>query len=177
MLGDQEERAIQLQAFVPRDIMFRGVVDKRGWSLKSYSVEAGDRPFDVPGFDMGVDLALAALPAPAPDIGRPGLGFLISHQGLGVDYLILAWWSNENELPIRTWVRSSGERWRPAVEGESVCVWDLEVVWEERQAWIGTMMSGRARPDRYLTTVSDRFKPAGGASKPVPLEAEDRCRG
>jgi len=51
-------------------------------------------------------------------------------------------------------VRSrEGEDWRPAIEGEPVCVWDLEVVREGRPVWIATMMSGPARADDYLGHV------------------------
>jgi hypothetical protein len=152
---------MELQSFAPREIRFRGVRSRGGWSLKFFSVVYGGTAFDVKGFEPPVDMALDCLPSPDHEQGRPGLGFLIAHQGRGDSYLILAWWSNENELPIRAWVRREGEDWRPAIEGESVCVWDLEVVWEERQAWIATMMSGPARPDDYLAHVPTRFQEAG----------------
>ena len=152
---------MELQSFAPREIRFRGVRSRGGWSLKFFSVVYGGTAFDVTGFEPPVETALDCLPSPDHEQGRPGLGFLIAHQGRAENYLILAWWSNENELPIRVWVRREGKDWRPAVEGESVCVWDLEVVWEERQAWIATMMSGPARPDDYLAHVPTRFREAG----------------
>jgi hypothetical protein len=133
---------MELQSFAPREIRFRGVRSRGGWSLKFFSVVYGGTAFDVKGFEPPVDMALDCLPSPDHEQGR-------------------AWWSNENELPIRAWVRREGEDWRPAIEGESVCVWDLEVVWEERQAWIATMMSGPARPDDYLAHVPTRFQEAG----------------
>ncbi len=152
---------MELQRFAPRETRFRGIRSRGGWSLKLFSVVYGGAAFDVEDFELPMGMASDGLPGPDPDRGRPGLGFLVAHQGRAENYLILAWWSNENELPIRVWVRREGEEWRPAVDGESVCVWDLEVVWEERQAWIATMMSGPARPEDYLAHVPGRFREAG----------------
>lgn len=152
---------MQLQSFRPREIHFHGVRSRGEWSLKVFSVVYGGIAFDARDFEPPLEMALGGLPRPDLEQGRPGLGFLIAHQGRGDNYLILGWWSNENELPIKAWVRREGEDWRPAIEGESVCVWDLEVVWEERQAWIATMMSGPARPEDYLAHVPTRFREAG----------------
>lgn len=73
--------------------------------------------------------------------GRCGAGFLIEHQGNSLDYLVLGWWDRENELPLRVYVRDAGTPWRAARGGESVCVWDLQVVWAERPAYVGTVMN------------------------------------
>jgi hypothetical protein len=79
------------------------------------------------------------VPAVAP--GRPGLGFAILHRGRTGDYLILCWWDHENELPTRVWVRDESG-WRPA-RSESTCVWDLRVLWWEREAYVATVLAGR----------------------------------
>ncbi len=84
-------------------------------------------------------MAMAELPQPAQIVGRPGLGFLICHQGRTGDYTILCWWDRENELPIRVFVRDD-QGWRPARGSESVCVWDLEVIWHERCAYVESML-------------------------------------
>ena len=82
---------------------------------------------------------------------RPGVGFAISHQGNGADYAVLGWWDNENELPLRVVVRpqTPDGSWRPARDGESVCVWDLEVIWFERQSYVQTLLNGGTVED-YL---------------------------
>jgi len=108
-----------------------------------------------------------ALPEPDEPHGRPGLGFLIAHQGRTGDYVVAAWWDHENELPLRVLVRRGRTgRWRRARRGESFCVWDLEVIWAERRAWIDTMLSpGGAGRDGWLASVDERFRgdrlPAG----------------
>ncbi len=67
--------------------------------------------------------------------------------------MILGWWDNQNELPLRVFVSSDrrNESWRAAEGSESICVWDLEVLWEERQAYIATVLRrGESDIDGYL---------------------------
>ncbi len=154
-----------MQPYAPRAIRFLGVREAGPWRLKTYTVSCGDGAVDLRGFGPAIAFAERALPAPDESRGRPGLGFVIAHQGRTADYLVLGWWDHENELPLRVWVRAPGagaDSWREAREGESVCVWDLEVIWAERQAWVGAMM-GREGPDcaAYLARVEERWRGGG----------------
>jgi len=153
-----------MHPYAPRPIRFEGLARPvKGWTIKRYGIAYGDAPVDWSGFVPALSLAEAALPMPDVESGRPGLGFVIAHQGRTGDYLVLAWWDHENELPLRIWVRRDrAEAWRPAEHGESVCVWDLEVIWAERQAWVEAMMAPPG-PDRhaYLSRV------AGTTTAPV----------
>ena len=46
--------------------------------------------------------------------------------------------------------------WRPAGVNESFCVWDLRVIWWEREAYVGTMLTGRANAlESYLAAVTE----------------------
>lgn len=129
--------------YAPRAVQFCVVAEPRGYRLKQYViVHAG--PFRGDDFIDGLRLAFAELPTPAVTADRPGAGFVIAHQGNGADYVVLGWWDRENELPLRVFVRpqTPDGRWRPARGGESVCVWDLEVIWFERQAYVQTVLGG-----------------------------------
>lgn len=137
--------------YAPRPIRALGTRNSRGFTLKAYAVDGGFAPFDAARFDGGIALAEEALPAPAVAPGRPGVGFLILHQGRG-DYAVLGWWDRENELPLRVFVRHDGEAWRAAQASESVCVWDLEVLWREREAYVRTVLAGGSVDD-YLARV------------------------
>lgn len=126
--------------FAPRAATFHGIVEHAGHRLKGYSVRYGERPVDWEEHHEGIELALAALPESKPMEGRPGLGFLIVHRGRAAEYVVLAWWDRQNELPVKVFVRNEGP-WRPAREGESFCVWDLEIVARERDAYVETVLS------------------------------------
>jgi hypothetical protein len=144
-----------MRPYQPRETVARGPVEHRGWALNAYTIVYGGGSFEPSRFIDGRPMALACLPAPAVTSERLGVGLLIEHQGANVDYLVLGWWDRENELPLRVFVNdpADGEGWRAARGGESVCVWDLEVVWREREAYVATAM-GADQADaraRYLT--------------------------
>ena len=143
------------ECFAPRPTRFLGIHEHAGWRLKMYSVVYGGEELQRKALDEPLAAALRALPVPAVSAERPGVGFLILHQGRGGDYLVLAWWDRENELPLRVFVKSNSEspaHWRTAQGGESVCVCDLEILWREREAYVRTVMSqaGAADVSAYL---------------------------
>lgn len=155
-----------MRPYAPRPICFLNVLVHDGWQLKQYAVSAGreagvaEASADVSAapwaeFAVGRALALSALPSPAKTSERPGTGFLVEHRGRGADYIVLGWWDRENELPIRVVVREQvpHAEWRAARASESVCVWDLQVVGFERDAYVATVLAPDAGPgavDAYL---------------------------
>jgi len=144
-----------VEPYAPRPIAFHGVIGHEGWKLKLYTILYGSAPLREEAFAAGVGMALHALPSPAVIDGRPGVATLLAHQGKTGWYVVLAWWDQDNELPLRVFVHPAGEgSWRPAGERESVCVWDLEVLGFERDAWVRTVMSGQgtAGVPAYLDT-------------------------
>lgn len=134
--GDPGPERNSLRGFAPyedRPIRFAGLREPAGWAIKVYEVWMRAARFEPDRFAQGEAMALRALPdAPAP--GRPGVGFLILHQGRGMDYAVLAWWDRENELPTRVFV-DEGAGWRSAVT-ESFCVWDMQIMNAERDAYV-----------------------------------------
>lgn len=141
------------EPYRPRVSESHGVVSHAGHRLKAYSIRYTDEPFELTAYREGLDLALAQLPPASPEEGRPGLGFVIVHRGRGMDYVVLGWWDRENELPLRVIVRQEGP-WRPARGSESVCVWDLEIIARERDAYVQTVLApgaGADAADAYLS--------------------------
>jgi hypothetical protein len=102
-------------------------------------------------------LATPALPPPDVAAGRPGVGFAILHHGATSDNFILCWWDGQIGLPTRVYV-CGPEGWRPAAGGESFCVWDLRVIWWEREAYVNTVLAGRpGGVDAYLAVVAEGY--------------------
>jgi hypothetical protein len=150
--GDAQGRAVVYQPFTARTIHWNGLFGFGGCQFRSYAVISPERSFDFRAFDVGVMLAMKEVPSADPAAGRPGAGVLIRHQGPTVDYAVVAWWDQQNELPVRVVVRSA-TGWRPANAHESFCVWDLEILWHERNAWLETALRGlpiNVGVERYL---------------------------
>ena len=141
-----------MRPYRPRVIRYHDVHGHAGWRLKQFTISFDGSAVRWDEFAPGFALAEAVLPRPAQTDDRPGVGFLIAHHGRTADYVVLGWWDHENELPLRVFVRTPDEGvWRPAGEHESVCVWDLEVIWAERQAYVDTVLSADGSIEAYLT--------------------------
>lgn len=133
--------------------------EQRGYTLKRYWIDLQSAATPDPAdWSEAIELAVEALP-PIEAAAHAGLGFMILHRGRGADYLVLAWWARENELPLRVIVRypdTDDAKWRPARGEESVCVWDLQVIAHERDAYVATLMSGSEASEMrrcYLGTL------------------------
>ncbi len=139
------------ECFAGRTTRFRGVTRDAGYSIKRYDISLGAQLEDEL-YREGVERVLTLLPQPPVTRDRPGLGLLLRHSGDGVHYIVLAWWDNQNELLTRVLVREEGTPWRDAGGRHSFCVWDLEVIWDERNTYVRHMLSppGGPRPDLYL---------------------------
>jgi hypothetical protein len=131
-----------VQPYAPRRITFLEIRRAGDWQLKHYAIVYGSHLHAAADFDDGIARVLRELPRPATTDARAGVGFLISHRGLTADYVVLAWWDRENELPIRLAVRSKepGAAWRAPQASESICVWDLQVFAFERDAYVATLL-------------------------------------
>ena len=141
--------------FVPRPIHFGGVVQAGAFRLKRFHLHKDGVKFDPSVFDAG--LAAHWLPDDL-DESTPGVGFVIHHQGerrgQAVHYIVLGYWFNRNELCLTTAATADGgATWVIDPTQFSPCVWDLEVVWRERNAYVRHVMSGHPDLDAYLADV------------------------
>lgn len=153
-----------MQPFRARPVRFHGLRHRGGWRLKLYSITHDGAPPELAAFEDGIGMATEALPLPAATGERPGAGFVIAHAGRTMLYVVLGWWDRDNELPLRVWVRpvNGDAPWRPAEGSESFCVWDLEVLWFEREAYVATVLAeGGADPVRDYLARHLAVEPAG----------------
>lgn len=164
------------EPYRPRPIEFLGLRELDGWRLKLYSIRHGDRPVPEELRESGLARAAAALPGPAVTPERPGVGFVIFHRGRGVDFLVLNWWDRENELFNRVLLRGHAEdaAWEWGRGGETACVWDLQVLAFERDAYVERVLARPAAPDLdgYLgERLEVAPEPEPGAPEPEPGDA------
>lgn len=144
--------------YAPRAVRVLPAIALEGWKFKPYRVIGREATGDAPLDKGALEAIFAELPDEAKAPGRPGLGFIIEHLATPLDYIVLCWWQNNNEMITRIFVREAGGAWRPTDGGESFCVWDLDIMWFERNAFIRTMLSMPEHdPGAYLAA---RFEKA-----------------
>ena len=141
-----------------RPICFLDVVVINDWRLKLYAITAvtrkEDRSFDTTLIEAAERYA-ARTAFSAPPSGRAhGLGFIVVHQGLSGNWLLLDWWEND------IWLYHQLHRsdFDPPFEFSRVtsdlaaCTWELAVTAFEREAWLDTMIKKRpADAKQYLS--------------------------
>jgi len=138
------------RAYAPRPITPIGVREVVAWRLKVYTITLPGASFDPAGYEEGLGFAASrVLPLPPEAPGRFGVGFCRFHQSPEMDYIVIAWWGRENELPIRVFLRErrADSAWRGAEGDESICVWDMQIFWHERNVWVETALSREGEPD------------------------------
>ncbi|MFC4260010.1 hypothetical protein ACFOZ5_13300 [Marinobacter lacisalsi] len=115
-----------------------------GDGIKLYTISATGQPVDTAAYHAR--LAEVKLARSVDWASTPA--FAIFHDGAGMAYLVLCWWGNDNELFNSVSVLT-GEGWVEDPSRFSFCLWDLEVIWHERNAFIDTLYSGRPDIQQY----------------------------
>ena len=162
------------RAFEPRTITPLRPVVQRGYQLKAYAVACRDSTFDHLRFEPAIAELSQRLPPPAREAGRPGVGFLILHQGLTADYAVLAWWDQQNELPLHVLVDDS-TGWRSANTHESICVFDLEFCGLNATYGLPRRWPASHWTLRSVTTLQDK-RSASNDARRLPVEVNQRRR-
>ena len=132
--------------YSPRMVKAFAPLDVCGRTLKTYGIFAElERRSTFPAAEWLRGHAESVLREP-PQPGDHALGFLILHYGMDGDYLLVSQWYDANML--KHWVRG------PETDGEGntafvplaqrdliACVWELEVIKFERDAWVRTVLA------------------------------------
>ena len=143
------------EVYKPRPIHFHEIRDTNEWKMKIYTITYGEKLLEWLVYEDGFAKAFAKLPHPAVNEHCPGIGFAIAHQGRRMHYLILCWWDNENELFTRMFTRgfSANDLWHEASHNVSFCVWDMQVLHFECNAFVETILQhgGVVDISTYLT--------------------------
>ena len=114
-----------------------------------------------------MNVASERLPTPAVKIGkakddkgvsddRYGVAILIVHEGREGVFALVSWWVGENMLQHHVYFSSSDfpcsfEYISPS--GIAACVWEMEVLAFERDAWVEHVLANPSGPnlEMYLT--------------------------
>jgi hypothetical protein len=130
-----------------------------GDGVKLYTISATGAPVDSAPYLARLQAMKTARPHP----WRETPCFAICHDGASARYLTLGWWGNDNEMFVAVAVsQSSG--WIEDLARYSFCLWDMEVMWHERQAFVRHMYDEVADLPAYR---ADRFIQAGPTTTPA----------
>ncbi|MHA6204121.1 hypothetical protein ACXU4B_06855 [Dyella soli] len=131
--------------FKPRKIESRtDWVDPDG--IKIYTISAFDQPVDIEAYAARLQEAKRTRQVD----WRATPAFAICHDGASARYLVLAWWGNDNEMFTSVSVQmASATAWVEDPGRFSFCLWDLEVMWHERNMFVELMYGATPSLEAY----------------------------
>lgn len=142
------------EPYQPRPIRFLELWQEVAWRIKVYGIaylRLLPRPELLTAAKQIARMQLASVQSQS----HYGVGFVGVHDGRGANFVFVDYWADENELHHHVYVSPSDQP--EALEyvtpsGLVACVWDLRVMWFERQAWVETVLANPSGPDveRYL---------------------------
>lgn len=137
-----------------RPIRFLELWQEGDWRLKVYGI-AYERPLPRLELIEAAKRVARSHLLSTHGLNHYGVGFLGVHDGRGANFVFVDYWTDENELHHHVYVSPCDN---PQLlkymtpTGLIACVWDLRVMWFEREAWVETVLANPAGPDieQYL---------------------------
>ncbi len=138
------------EPFHPLPVILLEIWEHHGWTFKVYGIS---RRHQRPGGELvtaAKQAAVRILPSSCDAQGAHGVGFISVHEGETTNLVFVNWWARQSEL-LRRVLRSTSEA--PSAfeevtgEGVSGTVWDQQVFWFERNAWVEKVLSNPAGAD------------------------------
>lgn len=137
-------------AYSPRSFSFLRLVESQGFKIKLYGIRYGGGQVDQALVDGALPVLLDRLETASQSQQHYGVGFACVHQGKTGNFAFIDWWSDENELHHHVYVSTEAA---PETfvyvtpTGLIACVWDLRLLWFEREAWVACALRKGEKPD------------------------------
>ena len=112
--------------------------------IKIYTIAASDGAVDISRYLP----RMAAMKSARAIAWSTTPAFAICHEAANARYLVLGWWGNDNEMFIAV-AAEDATGWVEDLSRYSFCLWDMEVMWHERNAFIDWMYGVVPSLDAY----------------------------
>lgn len=144
----------EFKSYQARKITFEGLQEVDGWQVKVYTISQ-QASFQAVESLHAVQAHLSRLLTTVRQSPLPlhRHAFIIVHEAREGIWVLLNWWTGGEMLETMTRFinTSSPTELLPSPHtGPLICVWELEVVLHERQAWISHVLSKATDPDFRL---------------------------
>lgn len=150
------ERMANFVEYRPRLFASLGLWQEGSWRFKVYGIQHNPER-NVDGI-IAAPIQIAARNHVRTRLGEAAgynhyqVGFVILHQGVAGNWLLLHWWA-DNDICCRVLSRAPlelPERFEIHAGAVMACVWELAVIEFERRAWIEKVLCPGGSIDTYL---------------------------
>jgi hypothetical protein len=147
-----------------RPIRFIEIIQHNEWRLKLYTISYDDSGIDAAIFKtVKSKLGEWLLQTKNYDLPVYNVGSLIIHKWSGGYFAIIQWWIDENMMQVFVYLSDKEQAKDFKIysdKGIISCVWELEILWFERNAWIEEVMQkgmNKKNIDNYLTKFLNKY--------------------
>lgn len=145
-----------LTQFTSRPVTALPAVASKGWHLKRYAILAPERTFENDVADAACRASLRRLPAPgAMEDGsaNQGVAFQIVHFAQVAVVVPTFYWQWGSVLANMQQMRApwnNPTEFEDGVENVVGCIWEMDIVAHEVNAWRQMVLNGKGSPDRRI---------------------------
>lgn len=146
-----------LEPFRERRTGLCGLTEIHGWKLKIYGMVADGAELSEETVKAAIRTAEDEVPWPQ-DIDAK-FGFMTIHVGDEAIWALVDIWADDilRHFLFRASHDAPTEFFPAPTDGSMACVWELEVLWHERKAWVRHVLSTPKDPffEGYMDDVLD----------------------
>jgi hypothetical protein len=138
-------------AYKTRPIRFLEVYTFQDWKIKMYSISVRHRLVDAQNIEHAKQLLHVWLQASKIySLKTYKIATLILHEGKEGCFAIINWWIDENMLQQFVYLATNEQPTEFKLysnNGIFTCVWEMEVLWFEKNAWVKNILMKADNPD------------------------------
>ncbi len=150
-------------AFAPRPIRFIELFNCGDWKIKLYTITYDGAEISKETI-VTVKSDVHKWLQRSQDYALPNykIATLIIHKWKGGHFAIISWWTSENMLQLLVYLATLEEPEKFMLysdKGIVTCVWELEILWFERNAWVEEVLSKQITEStiqKYLTVTLNK---------------------
>lgn len=136
-------------AYKARSIRFLEIISHKAWKIKLYCI-AVDKEFvlqeHIQNAKQNLDQWLSK--SELYNLETYQTATLILHKGKEGCFAIINWWIDENMLQNFVYLLNNNNEFKLfSDKGIITCVWELAIIWHERNAWVKHVLMKNEQPD------------------------------
>ena len=150
----------KLTPYAPRSTRFIGILAHGDWKIKCYGISCkAENVSDTHIAFAKENLEKWLSQSKITRLATYNLATLILHEGREGIFYIINWWIDENMLQQFVYLanyNSPSELQLVSDKGIITCVWEMEILWFERNAWVEQVLMQPENPaayDNYLNEL------------------------
>ncbi len=145
-------------SYLQRPVRFLEIHPHNDWQIKLYSISIKNEYVskdNVQKAKQHLDNWLSK--SSIYNLETYKIATLILHEGKEGCFAIINWWIDENMLQNFVYLIEDGQNYNLfSANGITTCVWEMAILWHERNAWVKHILMKHENPD-FKAYLNEQF--------------------